>query len=192
VKRKYRYGYIYAAVFFIILVSIIMKLQSKREPITLGEFIDAMTVVGYRVQETKSLRNEESGDLYSSFKSNIVELDDESAIVYSYSARKPDSNTEVVFRIYTDEDAATKGYSKQENSKKLQAAHQDFTAYEQNSKNEIHRVGSKYSLYYTENLEGNYFLASRVGKTMIIAYIQESDARKLNNLFNELGYGINS
>jgi hypothetical protein len=129
---------------------------------------------------------------YQEYPSHLFDSDDGLTVISSHMARKYNSNTEISFRVYKNEEEATNSFVKIENSKLLNVAQGDFSSYTKDSKDDIHRVGNYYALYYSKDLEDNYFMVSRINNTLLTAYMEQDDIKQLNKLFNSLGYGINT
>ncbi len=194
-KRHIRHKKLYAFLAIIFIGVLVFKFCiNHRYPVSPETFKEALVDVGYDVY---SEIDPSSGDykyieFYRENKTKIENFDDDLSLVYSLTARKIRSNTEVLFKVYRNEQDATTSYIKLENSKNFMVSRGDFSDYTRDSQNDIHRIGENYALYYIKDLEDNYFMVSRIDNTVLIAYMDASDIKQLNKVFNALGYGINS
>ena len=190
---RYRKLYIIIAIMFIGFI-IFTFFINRRISITADTFVVALKDAGYDVYCISDPTPEDYNYIrkYLDYPSHLLDFDSELTVITSHMARKYMSNTEISFKVYKNDEEAINSFVKIENSKVLNVTQGDFTSYTKDSTNDIHRVGNYYALYYSKDLEDNYFIVSRINNTLLTAYMESEDIKHLNKLFNSLGYGINS
>ncbi len=173
------------AVIIIVVIMIVLKYSEKR-PMSGETFISVMEKQGYQVIDNIHIK--ETDMLYESrLPSFEVGLDP----IEHYSATNISRSTELVYRIYPNEESAVKLFNLVKNNQKLDVTRDqkvgDFGV-EKNSKDVSNRSGNNYQRYYAKEFEDRYFLISRIDNTILLASIDSNDSSDINQLLNGIGY----
>jgi len=186
-------------IFVLVMIIVIFGLYrifKDKEPITNETFAQLLSTAGYETLDMGDV----SGDwwlflqeYYNDKNPKILNYDIGLDVVDSYYiAKKSSSESEIAYKIYKSDEEAERSFARYKDSRKFKTSNLEVEKYYRAGHHEKNRTGKNYEMFYTEDIESDFFLVSRINNTLLIAFVEGAESENLNKVFNKSGYGIYS